>query len=78
MRIAKSTPSSTLSFDPRPLEAACLDTRLADEAVASLWVSLRRLAENRMLELRAALTELAGEVLEPLDRDTVLKKGAPW
>ena len=48
--------------------------RLADEAVASLWVSLRQLAENRMLELQAALTELAGEVLEPLDRETVLKK----
>lgn len=48
--------------------------RLADEAVAGLWVSLRLLAENRMLELQAALTELAGEVLEPLDRETVLKK----
>jgi rhodanese-related sulfurtransferase len=48
--------------------------RLADEAVASLWVSLRRVAENRMLELQAALTELAGEVLERLDRETVLKK----
>jgi rhodanese-related sulfurtransferase len=48
--------------------------RLADEAVANLWVSLRQLAENRILELQTALTELAGEVLEPLDRETVLKK----
>ena len=48
--------------------------RLADEAVANLWVSLRQLAENRILELQAALAELAGEVLEPLDRETVLKK----
>lgn len=48
--------------------------RLADEAVVGLWVSLRQLAENRMLELQAALKDLAGEVLEPLDRETVLKK----
>ena len=50
--------------------------RLADEAVATLWVDLRQLAEERMLELQLGLHQLAtasGE-LEHLDRQTVLKK----
>ena len=50
--------------------------RLADEAVARLWVDLRQLAEERMLELQLGLRELAmaGGGLERLDRQTVLQK----
>lgn len=50
--------------------------RLADDAIAGLWVSLRQLAEGRMLELQMGLRELAkaGEAYESLDRETVLKK----
>jgi rhodanese-related sulfurtransferase len=50
--------------------------RLADESVATLWVDLRALAEERMLELQLGLRELAaaGGSLEQLDRKTVLRK----
>jgi rhodanese-related sulfurtransferase len=50
--------------------------RLADEAVATLWVDLRALAEERMLELQLGLRQLAisSGGLEQLDRATVLRK----
>lgn len=50
--------------------------RLADEAVAALWVNLRQLAEERMVELQMGLRSLAKSPgsLERLDRDTLLKK----
>lgn len=50
--------------------------RLADEAVATMWVDLRALAEERMLELQRGLHELAAGsgAMDELDRETVLKK----
>ena len=50
--------------------------RLADEAVADIWVSLRMLAEERLLELQMGLRSLAKApgTLQPLDRRTVLTK----
>lgn len=50
--------------------------RLADHTVADVWVNLRELAEERMLELQAAVRAVArgGDGLERLDRDTVMKR----
>jgi rhodanese-related sulfurtransferase len=50
--------------------------RLADERISTLWVDLREVAEERMLELQSGLHELAmaSGGLEHLDRETVLKK----
>ena len=50
--------------------------RLADQAVADIWVSLRMLAEERLLELQMGLRSLAKApgALQPLDRRTVLAK----
>lgn len=48
--------------------------RLADDKVGDLWVSLRALAEGRLLELRAAMKELASHSheLAPIDRKKLL------
>jgi rhodanese-related sulfurtransferase/DNA-binding MarR family transcriptional regulator len=50
--------------------------RLADKTVADIWVSLRSLAEERLLELHTGLRALAKapNALEPMDRRTVLDK----
>jgi rhodanese-related sulfurtransferase len=52
--------------------------RLADAHVADLWVSLRALAEERLLELQTALRTLAapGQALEGTDRATLLRRAA--
>ena len=52
--------------------------RLADAQVADLWVSLRALAEERLLELQTALREFAapGQALEGADRRTLLRRAA--
>jgi rhodanese-related sulfurtransferase/DNA-binding CsgD family transcriptional regulator len=48
--------------------------RLAGEAVADFWVSLRSLAEERLLELRIALAKLKehAEELTPMSREELL------
>ena len=48
--------------------------RLTGEAVADFWVALRSLAEDRLLELRAALAKLSEHVheLTPMSRDEIL------
>ena len=48
--------------------------RLADSKVGDLWVSLRALAEGRLLELQAAMKELAlhSHELAPIDRKKLL------
>jgi rhodanese-related sulfurtransferase len=50
--------------------------RLADDSIADIWVSLRMLAEERLLELQLGLRSLAKAVdaLEPMDRQAVLAK----
>jgi rhodanese-related sulfurtransferase len=50
--------------------------RLIDDTVADLWVGLRQLAEERLLELQQGLTQLAGgeRGLEPLDRRAILER----
>lgn len=50
--------------------------RLADPSVASLWVSLRSVAEERLLDLQKALRSLliAGAELESVDRIAILKR----
>jgi rhodanese-related sulfurtransferase/DNA-binding MarR family transcriptional regulator len=50
--------------------------RLADEAVASLWVSLRSVAEGRLAELQNVIRDLVSEphALAPLDRRALLAK----
>ncbi|HTS55430.1 MAG TPA: metalloregulator ArsR/SmtB family transcription factor [Burkholderiales bacterium] len=50
--------------------------RLADEAVADIWVRLRMLAEERLLELQMGLRSLAKtpDALEPVDRRAVFGK----
>ena len=50
--------------------------RLADESVAHIWVSLRSLAEERLLELQMGLRSLAQrpDALQPVDRRAVLDK----
>jgi rhodanese-related sulfurtransferase/predicted transcriptional regulator len=54
--------------------------RLTGESVADFWVAIRSLAEDRLLELRAALATLAENAneLTPISRDELLaraKKG---
>jgi len=48
--------------------------RLTSEAVADFWVAIRSLAEDRLLELRAALAKLAEHVHEmtPMSREELL------
>jgi len=48
--------------------------RLAGEAVADFWVSLRSLAEDRLLELRMALAKLKehADELTPMSREELL------
>jgi rhodanese-related sulfurtransferase/predicted transcriptional regulator len=48
--------------------------RLTGEAVADFWVAIRSLAEDRLLELRAALAKLSEHMheLTPLSRDELL------
>jgi DNA-binding transcriptional ArsR family regulator len=50
--------------------------RLADEAVASLWVSLRSAAEGRLAELQNVVRDFVRdpETLAPLDRRAMLAK----
>jgi rhodanese-related sulfurtransferase len=50
--------------------------RLTSEAVADFWVGIRSLAEDRLLELRAALAKLAKHVdeLTPMSRETLLEQ----
>jgi rhodanese-related sulfurtransferase len=50
--------------------------RLIDHTVADFWVSLRQLAEERLLELQQGLSELAGgeRSVEALDRRDVLDR----
>ncbi|NRF71625.1 metalloregulator ArsR/SmtB family transcription factor [Aquincola sp. S2] len=52
--------------------------RLASDSVADLWVSLRAQAEERLVELQVALSDLVsqGGELEGIDRKTMLKKAA--
>ena len=49
--------------------------RLTGEAVADFWVALRSLAEDRLLELRAALAKLSEHVheLTPMSREEILE-----
>lgn len=50
--------------------------RLANRAVADFWVSIRSLAEDRLVELRLALEQMASnpKELAPRDRDTLIKQ----
>ena len=50
--------------------------RLADESVAGLWVTLRNVAEERLVDLQMALHSLliAGAELERVDRAAILKR----
>ncbi|MBI3530236.1 MAG: metalloregulator ArsR/SmtB family transcription factor [Betaproteobacteria bacterium] len=50
--------------------------RLADHGVAGLWVSLRGLAEERLVDLRMGLNSLVthGNDLRGVDRETILKR----
>ncbi len=52
--------------------------RLASTSVADLWVRLRSEAEDRLVELQAALSDLVAQdsELEGLDRKAILKKAA--
>ena len=49
--------------------------RLADKAVAELWVQIHTLAEDRLIELQLALQKIAAQPddLVPSDRDSLLK-----
>lgn len=49
---------------------------LTSEAVADFWVAIRALAEDRLLELRAALAKLAEDLhaLTPVSRKDLLKQ----
>lgn len=49
--------------------------RLADKAVADLWVAIHCLAEERLVELQMALQKIATqpEELVPSDRETLMK-----
>ena len=49
--------------------------RLADKAVADLWVQIHTLAEERLIELQLALQKIATQPndLVPSDRDSLLK-----
>ncbi len=50
--------------------------RLTDAGVADFWVAIRALAEDRLLELRAALADLAerADELQPLGREELLRR----
>ncbi|OYY93263.1 MAG: ArsR family transcriptional regulator [Hydrogenophilales bacterium 28-61-23] len=50
--------------------------RLTSEAVADFWVGIRTLAEDRLLELRAAMARLAEHVHElmPMSREDLLSQ----
>jgi len=50
--------------------------RLANRAVAEFWVAIRSLAEDRLVELRLALEQMASNPRElaPRDRDTLIKQ----
>lgn len=50
--------------------------RLTDPAVADFWVAMRTLAEARLLELRAALANLAthADELQPMSREALLRQ----
>lgn len=49
--------------------------RLANRAVADFWVAIRSLAEDRLVELRLALEQIASnpKELAPQDRDSLVK-----
>jgi rhodanese-related sulfurtransferase/DNA-binding HxlR family transcriptional regulator len=49
--------------------------RLSGKTVADFWVALRLLAEDRLLELRAALSELSESIheLTPMSREEILE-----
>jgi rhodanese-related sulfurtransferase len=49
--------------------------RIANRAVADFWVSIRSLAEDRLVELKMALAQLAAnpQELTPQDRDSLVK-----
>lgn len=49
--------------------------RLANRAVADFWVAIRSLAEDRLVELRLALQQIASnpKELAPQDRDSLVK-----
>jgi rhodanese-related sulfurtransferase/DNA-binding HxlR family transcriptional regulator len=49
--------------------------RLSGKTVADFWVALRSLAEDRLLELRAALSELSESIheLTPMSREEILE-----
>lgn len=49
--------------------------RIANRAVADFWVAIRTLAEDRLVELRAALEQMASHPGEmaPQDRETLVK-----
>ncbi len=50
--------------------------RLTDASVADFWVAIRTLAEARLLELRAALANLAthADELQPMSREALLRQ----
>jgi rhodanese-related sulfurtransferase/predicted transcriptional regulator len=50
--------------------------RLTSEAVADFWVAMRALAEDRLLELRTALSRLAEHAheLQPMEREQLLAR----
>ena len=49
--------------------------RIANRAVAEFWVSIRSLAEDRLIELKTALAKLTNhpKELTPQDRDSLIK-----
>lgn len=49
--------------------------RIANRAVAEFWVGLRSLAEDRLVELKMALAQLAAnpQELQPQDRDSLVR-----
>lgn len=49
--------------------------RIANRAVADFWVAIRSLAEDRLVELRLAIEQIASnpKELAPHDRDTLVK-----
>lgn len=50
--------------------------RIANRAVADFWVAIRSLAEDRLVELRMALAEMASDpqALAPQDRDSLVRR----
>ncbi len=49
--------------------------RIANRAVADFWVAIRSLAEDRLVELRMALAQMASDpqALAPQDRDSLVR-----